>query len=94
MKNQETKCPDHLYSSKQYFVESISFDGVDHVADLPNLDDGWRILISEDVFNKIRQLWRENRSVILNIGAGTIRKDHVMIPSTVSVSEDLPEDSN
>jgi hypothetical protein len=84
-------CPDHLYSSRQFFVESISFDGKEYIADLPNLDDGRQVLLTKEIADKIRRFWDENRIPLLDLGAGTVRADDVLIPSSLNVSEQQGE---
>jgi hypothetical protein len=85
-------CPDHLYSSRQFFVETISFDGKDYIADLPNLDDGRQVLLTREVADKIRRFWQDDRIALLELGGGTVRSDDVLVPSSLSVSEQQGEE--
>jgi hypothetical protein len=84
-------CPEHLYSSSQFFIEAISFNGNEYVADLPNLDEGRLVLVSKEIADTIRRFWEEDRIALLNIDGGTVRNDEVLVPSFLNVFEQTGE---
>ena len=84
-------CPDHLYSSRQYFVAGISFNGKEYIADLPNLDTGRQVLLTKEHVDKIRQFWEQDRIALLNFGGGSVRHDDVLVPTSLNVSEQQSE---
>jgi hypothetical protein len=83
-------CPRHCGSSEQSWVETVSFDGNDFIADLPNLGIGRRVLITSSIFDEVKRFWEEDRTALLDFSGRGVRADDVLTPTSVKVVG-LPE---
>ena len=71
------------YSERSYYVQTVTFDGKEYVAILPNLAEGKELLISEEVFHTIKAIWDGGGMVILSFGNGILRPDDVIVAPDV-----------
>ncbi len=86
------ECPKHLLSTKTSNILFIHKKEYKYYAFLNNLDEGRNILITEKIFNEIKNNWENERSINLMLGGGAIRdKDSVIIPNNCIIEMNYDE---
>jgi len=85
-------CPSHLLSVKNGSIHSIVVSNDEIIATIyidgnPNK----KLLITNDTLNKIKSVWDNEEIVLLHFDSGTIRKDEVLVPSSIIVQSDENE---